>query len=488
MVDILFDRPRRVAIDLYPFLGPTLRYAGWFAVFLVLAPIIGPRGYGQFILALGGIAIIEALLAESTIQALLKLESADERHWSTALVTLIASGGAIWLALRASAPLLDTLVGEPGFADLFRSLAVLPLLGGLGAVPVAVLRRGGHREGPIAAATAAGFTAGALIALWLAWAGAGAWSLVAQIIVQRLIVCVILWTAPEQRIGLAWSAPHFADIAGGLNARTLAAVWPVVMRYAPCLIAGLMLGPVAAGLYMLAALLAEALADIALAGEEGATPRAMIQCACRVLLPAVLASGLLAIALPPLIDLQWWGAVPPAQLLMLGTIPAAIISASRRGAAGDAATAAWSTMQALGGVAVVALLARDGLVAMAAGSLAWSSAMALIALWWVRRHRAAEGHDLLLVLFRPVGGAALAGLFLWFIATPVALELAAIPALSLLAASAWLCYLFVQDAAGGETAQTDPEIRRLSGSRTGGDTSGPTGGVLAPCRIESRRF
>ncbi|MFZ2004352.1 MAG: oligosaccharide flippase family protein [Stellaceae bacterium] len=487
MADILFDRPRRVAMGLHSFLGPAFRHGGWLAVFLVLAPIIGPRGYGLFILALGGIAIVEGLLAESTVQALLRLERADERHWSTALVTLIAGGGAIWLALRAGAPLLDLLVGEPGFADLFRSLAVLPLLGGLGVVPIAILRRGG-REGAIAAANVGGFAAGAGIALWLAWAGAGAWSLVAQIIAQRLVACVILWTAPEERIGLIWSPRHFTEIAEGLDAQALAAVWPVVTRCAPCLVAGLALGPVAAGLYVLSARLAEAVADIALAGEEEATPHAMMRRACRVLLPAVLASGLLAIALPPLIDLQWWGAVPPAQVLLLGTIPSAIIFVCRRSAAGGATVAIWSTVEALGGVAVAALLAHDGLVAMAAGSLAWLSAIAAVELWRMRCHFASQGRDLLHSLFRPVVGAALAGLFLWFTAAPVGLELAAIPALSLLVASAWLCYLFVRDAPGGETARTDPEIRRLSGSRTVGEMPGRTGRLLAQSRIESGRF
>lgn len=486
MVGILFDRPRRAAMVLHPFLGPAFRHGGWLAAFLVLAPIIGPHGYGLFMLALGGIAIIEALLAESTMQALLKLEKADERHWSTALVTLIAGGAAIWLALRAGAPLLEALVREPGFADLFRSLAILPLLGGLSVVPVAALRRGG-REGAIMAANVAGFAAGAGIALWLAWAGTGAWSLVAQIIVQRLIECVVLWTAPAERIGLAWSPRHFTEIAEALDARALAGTWPVVTRYAPCLIAGLALGPVAAGFYMLAAQLAEALADTALAGEKEATPHALLRGACRVLLPAVLASGLLAIALPPLIDLRWWGAVPPAQLLVLGTIPAAIILCGRS-AAGGATGARWSAVEALGGVAVVALLAHDGLVAMAAGNLAWLSAVAAAGLWWTHRHSAAEGHGLFRIVLRPVGGAALAGLFLWFVATPVALELAAIPALSLLAASAWLCYLFVRDAPGGETARTDPEIRRLSNSGVNGEASGLTGRVFAQSRIESGRF
>lgn len=486
MTDILVDRPPRVAINLHPFLGPAFRHGSWLAVFLVLAPIIGPRGYGLFILALGGIAIAETLLAESMGRALLRLERVEERHWSTALVTMIAGGGAIWLALRASAPLFVALVGEPGFADLFQPLATLPLLGALGVVPVAALRRGG-RKGAIAAANTAGFAAGAGTALWLAWAGAGAWSLVAQIVAQRLIECVVWWGVLEERIGLAWSARHFTEIAKGLDARALAAVWPVIAKYAPCLVAGLALGPTAAGLYMLAVLLAGALKDIALAGDEEAGLHEWMRYAPRMLLPAVLASGLLPIALPPLIDLTWWGAVPPAQFLLLGTIPTAFIVACRQRAVGDAAAAIWPMAEALGGIAVIAFLARGGLVAIAAGNLAWLTAVALAGRWWTRRSFATEGPNLLRMFRRPAGGAALAGLFLWFAATPVGLDLAAIPALSLLAASAWLCYLFVRDAFGGEIARADPEIGGLSSLSTNDGTSGVSR-VLAQARIESGRF
>lgn len=483
MVDILLGRPRRAATVLHPFLAPACRHGGWLAVFLVLAPVIGPRGYGLYMLALGGIAIVEALLAEGMTQALLKLARVEERHWSTALVTMIAGGCGIWLALRASAPSFIALVGEPGFGDLFPPLTMVPLLGALSVVPVAALRRGG-REGVIVTANIAGFAAGAVIALWLAWAGAGAWSLVAQIIAQRLVGSVVLWGALKQRIGLAWSARHFMEIAEALDARALSTVSPAVVKYAPCLIAGLALRPVAAGLYMLAALLAEALTDIALAGGQEAPPRALTRQACRVLLPAVLASGLLALALPPLIDLRWWGAVPPAQLLVLGAIPTAFIFACRRRAADETAAAIWSTAEAFGCVVVAALLAQRGLVAMAVGNLAWLSVVALASLWWTRRRFAAKGRDLLRVFRRPVGGAALAGLFLWFAATPVGLGLAAIPALSLLAASASLCYLFVRDAFGGETARAVPKIGRL---RTDDGTSGASG-VLARSGIESGRF
>jgi len=435
---------------LYPYLEPALRYAGWFAIFLVVAPVIGPRGYGLFMLALSGVAIAEALLTETATQALVGLAMVDDRHRSTALATMIVTGGAIWLTLRAGAPLLDAMVADPEFPDMFQSLAVLPLLGGLSVVPIAALRREGS-QGMLLAATLAGLAAGGGIALSLARAGAGPWSLVAQIIVQRLVECVVLWGLPAERVGLAWSAQHFTDLAEAVDGRACAAIWPSVRRYAPCLVVGLALGPAAAGLYMLAAMLAEGLVEIGLADAMDAAYSAAMQRFCRILLPAVMASGLLAIALPPLIDLRWWAAIEPAQLLLLGAIPAAVgykcVSSVERGRK-------WprTAVQVLGGIAIVALLARHGLVAVAGGSLIWLGVMGLAALWPARHDLASQWRRTTAEILRPCGGAALAGLFLFFLATPIGLALAPVPALSLLSGAAWLIYLTVRGNPAGPQA------------------------------------
>ena len=255
MVDTPIDPPRRTTAAFSAYVAPVLRHAGWFAVFLMLAPVIGPRGYGLFMLVLSGIAIAEALIAETACQALVDFAALDERHWSTALVTLFAAGGLAWVVLHTLAGAIGAAADEPALRDMFQSLAILPLLGALTVVPSAALRREG-RQSALVAASAAGVAAGGGIAVSLAGAGAGPWALVAQIVVQRLVECVVLWGIPGERIGIAWSRRHFTELAAAWDGRALAAAWPAVTRYAPCLIVGLALGPSAAGLYMLAARLA----------------------------------------------------------------------------------------------------------------------------------------------------------------------------------------------------------------------------------------
>jgi hypothetical protein len=369
MIESPIDPPRRVTA-LFPYIAPMLCHAGWFAFFLLLAPVIGPRGYGSFMLALSGIAIVETCLAETALGMLVNLAVIEERHWSTALLTLIAAGATLSAALFALSGSVGAMAGDAALGDMFWSLAVLPLLGALTVVPLAALRREG-RPGPPVAASAAGLIVGGGTALSLAGAGAGPWSLVAQIVVQRLVECAVLWGIPGERIGIVWSRRHFADLVGALDRRVLTLAWPAVSRYAPCLVVGLTLGPTATGLIMLASRLAEAIVDIFFAGATQGGPSATVEHACRVLLPAMLTSALAPIVLLSLLDLRWWGGVLPAQILLLGAIPAVVIAVRAACAEGSPSEPAWQAMQALGGIAVVALTVPYGLVSVAVASAGW---------------------------------------------------------------------------------------------------------------------
>jgi polysaccharide biosynthesis protein len=446
MFDSPIDPPRHAATAPSSYIAPIVRHAGWLTVFLMLAPVVGPRGYGLFMLALSVIAIVEAVLVETATAALANMARVEERHWSTAFLTLIAVGTGLSLAFFALSGTLGDMTGEAGLDDMFWSLAMLPLLGALTVVPVAALCRDG-RGGSIIAANAAGITAGAGVALALAWGGAGPWSLVAQIVVQRLIECTVLWGIPGERIGLVWSRRHFADLVDAVDRRARATAWPGVSRYAPCLIVGLTLGPTAAGLIMLASRLAETVTDIFLIG--GRDPISTVQRACAAPLPAVLASALAPMAMLPLFDLRWWGAVLPAQILLLGVMPASLIF-MRSFCAKASRETGWQAAQALGGIAVAAFTAPYGLVVFATGSVIWTLVVALASLRRIYRGLGADWQVALATAIRPCAGTAAAGGIVFALAGPVASTLAPLPGLCLLTAAGWLAYLVIRGEAATE--------------------------------------
>ncbi|HEV2187585.1 MAG TPA: oligosaccharide flippase family protein [Stellaceae bacterium] len=427
---------------------PIVRHGGWFGFFLVLAPIIGPRGYGIFAIALSGVAVVEALLVEPVAATLARLDSRDDRYLSTALVTAVGTGAAVSLLLYLAAGQFAAMLDEAPLGDIAQTLSLLPVLGGLTAVPTALLRRRG-KAGPLVAATTAGLAAGGGIAVALAWSGAGAWSLVVQIVAQRLVECAVVWGMAARRIGLVWSPPHFGELFGALDLGALGRVWPVISRQAPSLLIGLVLGPVATGLYVLAARFAEALEDILLAVPKPVRRALLADWARqigeplrRLALPAILSSLLLPVALPPIVDIRWWGAVLPAQILLIRLIPAAAITA-RAAAVGARNESRWQAIEAVGGVAVTALAAAYGLTAIAAAVLAYAICITLTGLWPIRREFGSHWRHLFAGAARPLFASAATGLILYPIVEPVALALTPAPALCLLGAIGLLCYLLL---------------------------------------------
>jgi hypothetical protein len=200
----------------HAYLEPVIRHFVWFGFFLVLAPIVGPRGYGVFVLALCGIAIAEALLAKTGSQVLIDLPVIEELHLSTTLVTLIAAGGAMSLMLYAATGAIGAMVDEATLGDMFRSLALLPLLGALAAAPRAVLRREG-RYLPFIVAGAVGPAAGGGAAVALAWAGAGPWSPRSSCNALSNMACCGAWRAHGS------ASPGRASISWNLWARSTCA-------------------------------------------------------------------------------------------------------------------------------------------------------------------------------------------------------------------------------------------------------------------------
>src|SRR5262249_29831670 len=160
---------------------------------------------------------------------------------------------------------------------------------------------------------------------------------------------------------------------GGVDLSALDAVLPTVSRYVPCLAVGVVLGPIATALYMLAARLAEAVCDIALA-RPASLPRdeaTIGEHAGAALLPAGFAAALLAVAAPALLDIRWWGAILPAQILLLGAVPAAL--AQVRACVADATS--WRGLEVVASVAAVAFAAPFGLVAIATAVVAQAIAL-----------------------------------------------------------------------------------------------------------------
>jgi O-antigen/teichoic acid export membrane protein len=417
----------------WPVAERLVRHGAWFVIFVVLAPLLGPHDYGLFVVAMAGVAIIETLLSEVAARAIMALEPLEEAHLSTAFLANIAVGAAMSLLLYGVADEFAAMADDAVLGDIYQSLAVLPALSALTAVPIALLRRRGRTPAFFVIALV-GAAAGGSAGISLAAVGAGAWSLVAQIVTQRFVEIALLWVSTGRMIGLAWSRRHFFELIAAVPPMAASPALSSIARQVPRLLAGLVLGPTAAGLYLLASGLAEAVTEIFAApaapsagaagpgddrGNSGAaaqreTARVLRQGGI-VAIPAIVASIALFDWLPALVDPVWWGAIMPAQILVLGAIPAAIQHARSVAlvAAGQPGTEArCALLQTLTGVAAVAVAMPYGLVAVSGALLVHGILASAASLRPMRRLLGDRLWEALAGLARPYGVALAIGVAL----------------------------------------------------------------------------
>ena len=221
-------------------------------VWAVLARLVGPEAYGLFGLAIVLVAAAQVLVLDAGwVEALMQRTEVGDTHLSTVFWSLLALGltlaGLVWL----TAPLLATILGQPAIEPLVPWLGLVLPFTALNLVPHAILYRA-LRFAPLTARTLAGTLVSSAVALALAVAGYGAWSLVGLQLAVPLTEAIVLWYAAAWRPRTVWSRRHLAEIVGFVRWSLPDRAIEAVDNLLPRALLGATLGTHALGLYMLA--------------------------------------------------------------------------------------------------------------------------------------------------------------------------------------------------------------------------------------------
>lgn len=157
----------------------------------LMANLLGPSEFGVYALALPTVVFFMTL-ADGGLGASLARESADsEEVWSTAFWLVLAVGIGLGVILTVWGLVLAQLSHQPRVAGVMAVLAISPIFVTSAVLPIARLTRE-RRLAAISGADLAGNLVGAVVAISLALAGAGAMSLAAQYVVIYLIRTSVL--------------------------------------------------------------------------------------------------------------------------------------------------------------------------------------------------------------------------------------------------------------------------------------------------------
>ena len=166
---------------------------------IVLARLLVPADFGLVALAMLALTTINVLSDLGLTGVLVVRQDLDRRGQGTLLTLLLLAGAVCALLLAALAPLVADFFAEPRLADVLRALAALTLISGLSWFYDMLLQRELEFRKRFVAQLVRNCTY-AVVAIALAVAGAGVWSLVVGQLVAAVVVTVALLALAPYRV------------------------------------------------------------------------------------------------------------------------------------------------------------------------------------------------------------------------------------------------------------------------------------------------
>jgi len=218
---------------------------------LVMARILSPSDYGLMALAMVVIGFVGFFNEVGIGAAIVQKETLedDEVNGCFAIALLISIG--LCAATALASPLAAMFFGDARLASMIPLLSSAFIVGAVGSVPMAFLRRG-MRFGSIALINILAIVIQSAVALYLAWTGHGVWSLVWGYLVSNAVQSFGYCLASPWRPRGAVAMRRALGIVGyGLHVTSTRIFWYAYTN-ADKVIVGKLLGDRALGIYDMA--------------------------------------------------------------------------------------------------------------------------------------------------------------------------------------------------------------------------------------------
>lgn len=301
---------------------------------LFLARFLAPEAFGLMAMIAICYALADVLMTSGFGQAIIRQKEVSYIDLSTAFVTNLVFSAVVYLALFAAAPWVAAFYEQPTLVPLIRVMGLVLFVNAFKVVQLSLMNRAMDFKSLMRINSSATLVAGALAVL-MAYAGMGVWSLVAQFMISAVVSTSLLWLSTTQRPGLRFSMQSFRRMFGFGSKLAVENILNVLYENSYVLVIGRIFSAEATGLYYFAKRIRDLVVDQLNAAVQQATYPAMAQLQDETegllrmyrlilqLLFYVTAPALLLVALlaGPLFELAfdpgWAPAVPYLQLLCL---------------------------------------------------------------------------------------------------------------------------------------------------------------------------
>lgn len=365
------------------------RFSGT-VVFLVLAHLLTPSAFGLLGMAQVFVSLSGTLADAGLTRTLVQRTDLRAAHLDSALIVSGGIGLVMGLGMLVSAPFVADAYHEPDLSPVLMALAIVPVVTGVSGVPESILRRE-LRFRALALRGVSSVVASGVLGIVLALLGYGVWALVGQVVSQAVVAVVALWASVGWRPSRYWTWEAVRELLGfGSHVLGISLLNFLNSRAGQFFI-GMLLGPVALGLYTVATRIMNLCVDLMVANVSKVAfpvfsrvadrPHRLatgylraIQVTTTVAFPGFALLALFGPQLTPVLFGSRWDAAGP--LMTILALMGPVLSVGNFGrtlmlATGHSAMALrWSAVQTAITVAVIAGTAHLGLHALAVGLVA----------------------------------------------------------------------------------------------------------------------
>ncbi|MDE6340364.1 MAG: lipopolysaccharide biosynthesis protein [Muribaculaceae bacterium] len=184
-----------------------------FAVMIIMARILTPADYGLVGMLAIFIAISQSLIDSGFSQALIRKQDRSQTDNSTVFFFNIAVGVILYIILFFCAPLIASFYNQPLLTPLTRAIGIGLIFNSLAVVQRALLTVDLDFKTQAKASLIGAIASGA-IGIWMAYAGYGVWSIVAQQLCNLALVTIFLWIFSHWKPTWVYSWKSFSELFG----------------------------------------------------------------------------------------------------------------------------------------------------------------------------------------------------------------------------------------------------------------------------------
>ena len=251
----------------WSYLMSTGRVVATLGVSLVLARLLGPEAFGLIAMANVYVLFADMLVGKGMTTALVQRAGLSTTEANTAFWIVVAAIGVFLPGSLLLAGWWSGVNSEPDLAVVIIALTPLVALRGLAVVPESLLLRNMAFKA-LAIRTNVAVVVGGVVGLTLALNGAGIWALVAQQLTVAVMELVAVWLASAWRPRVEFSSAAARSLTSFTGRASFGNVGVFIAQRSDALLIGLLFGPLAVGLYRMAARLVESALELTLGGLQ----------------------------------------------------------------------------------------------------------------------------------------------------------------------------------------------------------------------------